>query len=186
MNRFLKFLPILAITLGLVSCKGATVKEDSAGTAVPDNDIVTEESMAVAGTDGDTIEVRRLNEVASSEELETKAEKGRLYTVHFDFDKYKIKSEYKDELKHNARWLKKNKGAKIRIEGHADERGENEYNLALGEKRAISVKNYLAVLGANPGNLTTLSYGEEKPLNKGHNEEAWGINRRADFTILSR
>ncbi len=186
MNRILRFLPILAITLGLVSCKGAMVKEESAGTAVPDDDIVTEESVAAPETDTGTIEVRRLDEVASSEELEKKVEMGRLYTVHFDFDKYKIKDEYKDELKHNARWLKKHKSAKVRIEGHADERGENEYNLALGEKRAISVKNYLKVLGANPDNLTTLSYGEEKPLNKGHNKEAWGINRRADFSILKK
>ncbi len=186
MHRFLRFLPILVITLALVSCKGAMVKEESAGTTVPDDEIVTEEILEVPDVGADSIEVRGLNETASSEELEMKAEKGRLYTVHFDFDKYTIKAEYKDELKHNARWLKKNNGVKVRVEGHADERGENEYNLALGEKRAISVKNYLSVLGVNPKNITTLSYGEEKPLNKEHNEEAWGINRRADFTIINR
>jgi peptidoglycan-associated lipoprotein len=77
-----------------------------------------------------------------------------------------------------------NPNAKIRIEGHCDERGTNEYNMALGERRANSAKKYLIKLGVKESQLSTISYGEEKPLDPGHNEEAWAMNRRAHFAIV--
>ena len=109
-----------------------------------------------------------------------------LKDVHFDFDRYDIRPKEAEILKENVTVLKKLPNAKIQVEGHCDERGTNEYNLALGERRANSAKNYLISLGIPAGRISTISYGEEKPLDSGHNEEAWGKNRRAHTIILSK
>lgn len=105
--------------------------------------------------------------------------------VHFDFDKFNIKDSEKPKLERKAEWLKEHPDVKVVIEGHCDERGTNEYNLALGQRRADSTKNYLVRLGIDPGRLFTVSYGEEMPLDPRHNEEAWAKNRRAQFKIKS-
>jgi peptidoglycan-associated lipoprotein len=86
----------------------------------------------------------------------------------------------------NAKIVSNHPSLKIQIEGHCDERGSNEYNLALGERRATSAKLYLIKLGVPENRLSTISYGEERPLDPGHNEEAWAKNRRCHFVILSR
>lgn len=103
--------------------------------------------------------------------------------IFFEFDKSRIVDESKEILKRNAEWLKENPNVKVMIEGHCDERGTIEYNLALGERRALSTRNYLAALGIDPSRVFTISYGEERPFELGHNEEAWAKNRRAHFTI---
>ncbi len=109
-----------------------------------------------------------------------------LKDIHFDFDKYDIRPGDAEILKENAVLLKKYTNVKIQIEGHCDERGTNEYNLALGERRANSTKKYLISLGFSPDRISTISYGEERPLDPGHNEEAWAKNRRAHTIILSK
>jgi peptidoglycan-associated lipoprotein len=109
-----------------------------------------------------------------------------LRRVHFDFDRYTIRPEDTEILKEDASVLKKFPSVKIQIEGHCDERGTNEYNLALGERRASSTKQYLISLGVQPARISVISYGEERPLDSDHNEEAWAKNRRADFVILSK
>jgi peptidoglycan-associated lipoprotein len=109
-----------------------------------------------------------------------------LKDIHFDFDKYDIRSGDAEILKENAALLMKHPTLKIQIEGHCDERGTSEYNLALGERRANSAKKYLISLGMRADQISTISYGEEKPLDPGHNEEAWGKNRRAHTVILSK
>ncbi len=109
-----------------------------------------------------------------------------LKDIHFDFDKYNIQPGEAETLKENSALLKKYPGMKFQIEGHCDERGTGEYNLALGERRANSVKKYLASLGISPNSVLTISYGEERPLDQGHNEEAWSKNRRAHFVILKK
>jgi peptidoglycan-associated lipoprotein len=109
-----------------------------------------------------------------------------LKDIHFDFDKYDIRPQDTVILKENAEILKKYLKVRIQIEGYCDERGTNEYNLALGERRANSTKNYLVSLGISPDRISTISYGEEKPLDPEHNEDAWGKNRRAHTVILSR
>ncbi|MBI5587375.1 MAG: peptidoglycan-associated lipoprotein Pal [Deltaproteobacteria bacterium] len=108
-----------------------------------------------------------------------------LYAVHFDFDKYNIREDDKPVLEKNAKWLNLNKKVTVIIEGHADERGETEYNLALGDKRARSVEKYLEALGVSRDRLATISFGEEKPVDPGHDEAAWSKNRRAEFKITS-
>lgn len=108
----------------------------------------------------------------------------KLQDIHFDFDKYNIREDAKATLMKNADWLKKNPGVKIQVEGHCDERGANDYNLALGDKRAKSTRDYLSSLGIDGGRISTISFGEERPQDPGHNEAAWAKNRRAHFVIL--
>ncbi len=104
-------------------------------------------------------------------------------TVYFAFDDYTLNSDAQGRLTGLADHLKQAQNTVVQIEGHCDERGSIEYNLALGERRAQSVKNYLGQLGVDAGRLSTISYGEEKPAADGHDESAWSKNRRAEFTL---
>ena len=103
--------------------------------------------------------------------------------VRFDFDKSEVKPEGRKTCQTVADYMKKHPSAKLMIEGHCDERGTPEYNMALGERRATAVMNYLVSLGVPKANLSTVSFGKEKPLDPGHNEEAWAKNRRAHFVL---
>ena len=103
--------------------------------------------------------------------------------VFFEFDKSSLTEESKAILQQNAAWLREHPDIKVQVAGHCDERGTIEYNLALGERRAMSVRNYLASLGADPDQLYTISYGEERPAVLGHSEDAWSQNRRVEFKI---
>lgn len=105
-------------------------------------------------------------------------------TVYFDFDRSDLRQDARNSLSKNADILLKSRQAqKIRIEGHCDERGSAEYNLALGERRATSAQQYLVTLGVQPDRLSIVSYGKEKPAVQGNDEEAWAKNRRAEFVI---
>jgi peptidoglycan-associated lipoprotein len=112
------------------------------------------------------------------------AEVAGLQRVHFDYDQFTLTEAARATLAGNASWLKANPGAKIVIEGHCDERGSDEYNLALGERRALAAKNYLVSLGIGAERLSTVSYGEEQPLDPTRTEEAWAKNRRAEFKVV--
>jgi peptidoglycan-associated lipoprotein len=101
--------------------------------------------------------------------------------IHFDYDQSFIREDAKPILQNVADYLKSDPNSAILIEGHCDERGTAEYNIALGERRAESTKNYLLSLGVRSGALSTVSFGEEKPLDPGHTEGAWAMNRRAHF-----
>jgi peptidoglycan-associated lipoprotein len=104
--------------------------------------------------------------------------------IYFDFDRYNIRDEMKPRMEENARILLDHATVRIEIQGNCDERGTNEYNLALGERRAKSAKAYLSNLGVNPDRIEILSYGEENPLATGHDETAWKENRRDDFVSI--
>ncbi|SME90270.1 peptidoglycan-associated lipoprotein Pal [Pseudobacteriovorax antillogorgiicola] len=103
--------------------------------------------------------------------------------VYFAFDDYTLSISSQDSLSQLADYLKNNTAAVVQVEGHADERGSIEYNLALGQRRAQSVKNYLVELGIDPSRLPTMSYGEERPAVEGSDEGAWEKNRRAEFVL---
>jgi len=109
-----------------------------------------------------------------------------LKDVFFDFDRSVVRNEQKAALNDNAGWLKENSGAKIIVEGHCDERGTAEYNLALGERRAKAVKDYLVGAGIAPDRVSTISYGKERPFVLGHDESAWKWNRRAHFVLQGK
>lgn len=109
-----------------------------------------------------------------------------LMTVYFDFDKYNIRGDQRGALDNNVQVLKKFPNTVIKIEGHCDERGTVEYNLALGDKRANAVKEYLVTAGINADRIETISYGKERPVDPGHTEAAWAKNRRAEFRVISK
>ncbi len=107
-----------------------------------------------------------------------------LERIHFDFDQYTLTPQARETLGANATFIQANPGMQVRIEGHCDERGSDEYNLALGERRAQAALNYLVSLGVAKDRLSTISYGEEMPLDPNRTEEAWAKNRRAEFKVL--
>lgn len=109
-----------------------------------------------------------------------------LAMIHFDYDKYNIRPDAVPVLEANASWLKKHPTVKILIEGHCDERGTEEYNLSLGEKRAKSTMDYLMSLGISADRIRIISYGKSQPLDLGHDETAWAKNRRAQFLIIEK
>jgi peptidoglycan-associated lipoprotein len=103
--------------------------------------------------------------------------------VYFEFDQFVISEGAKAVLNKKAQWLREHTAAKALIEGHCDERGSTEYNLALGQKRADAALQYLVALGISPSRLSTISYGKERPVDPGQNETAWAKNRRAHFVL---
>ena len=113
-------------------------------------------------------------------------ESSMLKDVHFAFDRHDLSAEARKALAQNAEFILKFPEAEIQVEGHCDERGTSEYNLALGERRASSTRQYLVSLGVPLDRLASISYGEELPIDPQHNEDAWGKNRRAHFVILSK
>ena len=186
-KSFISIILILCIALIMMGCpKKTVVKEEPS--------VKKEEAVKI-----ETAKKEAAKEEAARKELEkslmAKKEPGiegvvfessLFKDIHFDFDKYDIRPGEAAILKGNAEVLKKYHQVKIQIEGHCDERGTNEYNLALGERRANSAKNYLLSLGVSPERISTISYGEEKPLDPGHTEEAWAKNRRAHTIITAK
>ncbi len=110
----------------------------------------------------------------------------QLKTVYFDFDKFNLRSDAKADLDYNFALLQKFPDVIIKIEGHCDERGTIEYNLSLGEKRAKSAQEYLTGLGIDAARISFISFGKERPVDAGHTEDAWALNRRAEFRIISQ
>ncbi len=112
--------------------------------------------------------------------------RGYLEDAFFDTDQWDIKPEFAEALTRNVTWLQQYPSVQILIEGHCDERNTREYNLALGERRANAVRDYLVFLGVEPGRVRTISYGEERPFAVGNDEASWQLNRRAHFVITAR
>lgn len=134
------------------------------------------------------ISEKKAESVMSSDITSEYAEgkEGMFADIMFEYDKYDVKESYKSELQAVAAWMTKNSSAKVSVEGNCDERGTNEYNLALGDRRAKAVKDYLVSLGVLSSRIETISYGEEKPLCTEQSEECWAKNRRAHLVILTK
>ncbi|MBI3148192.1 MAG: peptidoglycan-associated lipoprotein Pal [Betaproteobacteria bacterium] len=168
-----KFLPALLASLLLAACQStptttAPVDERSTApgtTAVP---------AASSSTPAASVTSLGINPLKDPNNILSKR------NVYFDFDSFIVKEEYKALVTAHAKYLAGNKGAKMTIQGNADERGTHEYNLALGQKRADAVKKMMILLGATEAQVETVSFGKEKPRNPGHDESAWAENRRDD------
>jgi peptidoglycan-associated lipoprotein len=161
---------ILTSLVFTVSCASKKKAADAAGGpdgGTMDSQVAAQDlSVDAAGSDGGQI--------------------AGLYSVHFDYDSSTLTAEARRLLSENADWIKTNSKATVQIEGHCDSRGSVEYNLALGERRAKAVKNYMTSLGIDSKRLTIISYGEEKPIAQGETEEAYAKNRRANFVPLGQ
>lgn len=125
-------------------------------------------------------------EMFQQKTLDELNKQGFLKRINFDFDKYDIREDMKPILESNANWLLKHPTVVVTIGGHCDEKGTEEYNMALGEKRALAAKNYLVSLGVSAAKLNTVSYGKTMPLVKGLDEESFFANRRAEFVIVKK
>jgi peptidoglycan-associated lipoprotein len=109
--------------------------------------------------------------------------RGYLKDVFFDLDRAEVRTDQREALEQNAGWLRKRAEVRIVIEGHCDERGTAQYNMALGERRAQTVADYLTALGIPASRIQVMSYGKERPFSHGHDDKAWGQNRRAHFLV---
>jgi len=125
-------------------------------------------------------------ELFQQKSLEQLNKQGILAKINFDYDSYSIRDDMKPILEKNADWLTRFKTSMILIEGHCDERGTIEYNMALGEKRAEATRNYVAALGVTPERIKIVSYGKNKPLVKGVDDASFFQNRRAEFVIIKK
>ena len=118
--------------------------------------------------------------------LQKEIEEFETTMIHFDFDRADLRPEAREILKKKAEWLLKHTEYNLKIEGYCDERGTEEYNLALGQRRAEAAKKYLIELGVSPDRISTISFGEENPIDPRHCEEAWAKNRRDEFKLIKR
>ena len=137
--------------------------------------------------DAKRTEVQNLARLREQEREDLYREEIRLFEsepIYFDFDRWELRPEARDILTKKAAWLRTNLAFSIRIEGHCDERGTSEYNLALGDRRADAAMKFLMALGISSERISTLSYGEEKPADPRPTEEAWAMNRRAEFKLI--
>jgi len=147
------------------------------------------EQPAVEKVDeGTRVATPKLSEEAifDSKSLDQLNQEMPLAMINFDFNEYIIRPDAKPILESNAVWLKKFQKARVLVEGHCDERGTEDYNLALGERRAQSTKEYMVSLGIPPEKLKIISYGKSQPLDPGHDDFAWAKNRRAQFLIIEK
>ncbi|WP_457573645.1 peptidoglycan-associated lipoprotein Pal [Desulfolithobacter sp.] len=157
--------------------KGTIIEEDMAAPQVDTLDTTTTAGESLGGFaisgDQNSEEYKKLHGRSSPQ----------MQPIYFNFDQATIRADQIPRLEANAEYLKNNPAAKVVIEGNCDERGTNEYNLALGERRALNAKKYLVELGVEPQRIRTVSYGEERPLFTGEDEFSWAQNRRDDFIL---
>ncbi len=165
-KSFLSVLTVMLLVLAGCSSSGTKKGGDASDSMVDDN--AMNSPLELQGTSDDSTA-------------------GPLQTVYFEFNKSRLTSAAKSTLEQNAMFLKAAGSAvDIQVEGHCDERGGQQYNLALGERRAKAVKGYLEALGVKAARISVISYGKEKPLAFGHDEESWAKNRRANFVITAK
>ncbi len=169
---------VLAIgaSLFLAACSATTPpKPAEKMTAQPQNRAAaTQPVKAVASNSGSSLDANREGKTPAA---------GPLKDIYFDFDKYNLSAEARDLLKSHAQWLKNHASAHVEVEGHCDDRGTDEYNLALGAKRAQAAKDYLATLGVSRERISTVSYGKELPVCQAQTEECWQRNRHDRFVV---
>lgn len=137
-----------------------------------------------SGQESEAERQARLRELERQQRLRAAINEFESESIYFDFDKSELLPDSRVILAKKAKWLRENQGYSVRIEGHCDERGTNEYNLALGERRANTAWKFLNALGISGSRITSVSYGEEKPAATGHNEQAWSKNRRDEFRLI--
>lgn len=166
---------LLFLTLGGCSTKSST-KPPEATTIPPQQQMAatTKQPKTAPSNSGSSLDAHREGKAPVA---------GPLKDIYFDFDQYNLSIDARGMLKSHSEWLKNNASAHVEVEGHCDERGTGEYNLALGAKRAQTAKDYLITLGVAAARITTISYGKELPVCQEHTEECWQKNRHDRFVV---
>jgi len=189
-NRFWRGLALFLVIPGLMfaaSCAKKAVVSEPGVTAAAEEEAeakrLAAEEEARARAAQRALEEERLREQARERKELDDRQQFMNEDIHFEFDRSRLLPEGKKILRRKAKWLRTHHDVSVIVEGHCDERGTNEYNMALGDRRARTSKSFLVDLGIAQGRLRTISYGEERPLDPRHNEEAWAKNRRAHFAI---
>ena len=175
-----KLLGALALSLFLVACESTGDSSGSAGSGT-DSQTAGGTGAGQGGVDQQELDAPKRKDYVQGSQEHLQDAAGDL--VYFGFDRYDLTPGSQATLQRQADFLKQFPQKNVTIEGHCDERGTREYNLALGARRAASIKRYLQVLGVNPNRIRTISYGKEKPVNGASNESAWAANRRG-VTVL--
>jgi peptidoglycan-associated lipoprotein len=170
----------IAVVLALAGCSSTTAKPESDSTESVKAPVESKAQTAAITSGSQTSS--SLEALQRGDSTATPAS-SPLKEIYFQFDRYDLSTEARETLKANASWLKSNSSSRTEIEGHCDERGTNEYNLALGAKRAQAAMDYLVSLGISAERVSTMSYGEEIPVCKEQNEGCWQKNRRARFVV---
>jgi len=165
---------LLALSLIVTACGGNSKKKDSGS-----------DDSAVQSVDNNQDVGSGSQDIAVNSDSDS-GKAGPLQSVYFPFNSSSITSNVRNTLNNNATFLKNNTNIKIELEGHCDERGSVQYNLALGEKRAKSVRDYLVAMGVSSSRISTISFGKERPVSFGHDDMAWSRNRRANFVVTAK
>jgi peptidoglycan-associated lipoprotein len=176
---------VLLVLFFVPSCTKKTISSEPATTISAEEEArrrAEEEARQKALREEDLKE-ESIGEKMGEERVASESSAFENEDIYFEFDSIRLTPEAQEILTKKANWLRENPQATVTIEGHCDNRGTNEYNLALGEGRAQSAKAFLVDLGIDPSRLNTLSYGEERPINPAQTEEAWAQNRRGHFVI---
>ncbi|MGE0385697.1 MAG: peptidoglycan-associated lipoprotein Pal [Gammaproteobacteria bacterium] len=173
MNRFLALTVIGCAVLGLAGCPSKPVKDGDGGASVEGRGGAGAAGTTTHGTDGaGTFKGSPLDNPNSPLSVRV---------FYFDYDSSEVRAEFRESIQAHAAYLAQNPKTVVSLEGHTDERGSREYNLALGERRANAVRRQLVLLGASADQIRAVSYGEERAVSDGHDEQAWAMNRRVEI-----
>ena len=185
---------MLVAAAALAACEGTVGTVEDPGTP-PDS---TADSASATGAGGDTVSGTQTATAGTEDSatvtsgttpqhpLDDPATPLGTHTIYFEYDSSDVPTSAQPVIEAHARYLSEHPGASIALEGHADERGSREYNIGLGEKRAIAVRRLMSLLGASDPQMRTISYGEERPADAGHDESAWQLNRRVEIVYRTR
>ena len=185
---------MLVAAAALAACEGTVGTVEDSGTASTS----TTGTASTSGADGDAVSGTQTAAVGTEDSgtvtsataprhpLDDPSTPLGTHTIYFEFDSSDVPASAQPVVEAHAAYLSEHAGASITIEGHADERGSREYNIGLGEKRALAVRRLMSLLGATGPQIRTISYGEERPAADGHEESAWQLNRRVEIVYRTR
>ena len=184
---------MLVAAAALAACEGTVGTMEDSGTASTS----TTDTASTSGAGGDAVSGTRTaagtedsatvtSATAPRHPLDDPATPLGTHTIYFEFDSSDVPASAQPIIEAHATYLSEHAGASVTLEGHADERGSREYNIGLGEKRALAVRRLMSLLGATGPQVRTISYGEERPADAGHEESAWQLNRRVEIVYRTR
>jgi peptidoglycan-associated lipoprotein len=183
MRKNILVLVALCVTVAVAGC--GTKKPRPSATNTSATSAQTDQSLSSGANSSSAFGAAGADSGAGSESAGPGGAQLKNRTIYFEFDSSEIKSEYNDLITAHAHYLAANPSTRIRVEGNTDERGSREYNIGLGERRAQAVRRALMLQGVAEAQITTVSYGEERPAVTGHSEDSWSRNRRANIIYLN-